>query len=383
MPVLDLEMSPDQKAAHDHVIEWVKTDDLTTLTMGGYAGAGKTTVVAEIVKTLRADNKKLRIAFCCFTGKASLVLRRKLERAEVLGGDYCGTIHSLIYRPEGKDEKTKSMRWRKVDTLDADLIVLDEASMVDEVVYQDLCSYGTPILAVGDHGQLPPVSGALNLMADPAIRLEKIHRQAEGNPIVQMSMRAREGRGILTGDYGAVKKVPRRTLPEVLARYPEWFARAGLVLCGTNRTRVELNALLRAQAGFTAALPQAGEKVICLRNQADRGLFNGLTGVLQKLTQDPGDKKYADAEVKVDGNGTIFASVRLEQFGAAKTVPGFERDVALFDWGYAMTVHKAQGSEAPVAIVFDECGWMETDDLRRRWKYTAYTRAAEQLLIVG
>lgn len=379
MPAAFIELSPDQAAARDSVLDWTQNPKPQTLTLGGYAGAGKTTLVAEIVATLRA-RRRTRIAFCCFTGKAALVLRKKLERARVLGDDYCGTIHSLIYQPRKENGK---LRWVRVDHLDVDVIVLDEASMVDEVLYKDLCSYGIPILAVGDHGQLPPIQGALNLMASPAIRLEKIHRQAENNPIIQMSMRAREGRGILTGDYGAVRKVPRRQLPEVVERYGADFDAAGMVLCGTNHTRSALNQLLRARRGFTGALPQKGERVICLRNSRQAGLFNGLTGTLSRMEPPEEGGRIMSADVALDGGDTWSGDARVDQFGAPKTSQIFTPGIELFDWGYALTVHKAQGSEAPNVIVFEECAWMETDDLRRRWRYTAYTRAAERLLIVG
>lgn len=376
-------LSADQQSAHDVVLNWATFPEPQTMTLGGLAGTGKTTTIAAIVTSLRARGRR-RIAFCCFTGKASLVLRRKLEAADVLHDDYCGTIHGLIYEPRKENGK---LVWRRVGRLDADLIVLDEASMVDEVIYKDLCSYKIPILAVGDHGQLPPVSGALNLMSSPAIRLEKIHRQAEGNPIVQMSLRAREGKAILSGKYGAVEKVCRQQLAVTVDRYASWFDDAGMVLCGTNNTRSALNHILRARRGFTGTVPQPGERVLCLRNQREQDLFNGLTGVLKSIeVKDSHDDRppiYAHAEVDIDGGGTWEGTLRLDQFGAPKTIMAFEKEVALFDWGYAMTVHKAQGSESPVVVVIEECNWMETEDLRRRWRYTAFTRAAERLLIVG
>lgn len=379
MTITTLPLSHDQLIAHDAVLAWWAKPTPQTMTLGGYAGTGKTTTIAQIVATLRAK-KRMRIAFCCFTGKASLVLRRKLEAARVLEDDYCGTIHALIYEPltvEGK------LTWQRVHEIEADLIVLDEASMVDEQLYKDLCSYKLPILAVGDHGQLPPVQGALNLMASPAIRLEKIHRQAENNPIIQMSMRAREGRGILCGDYGAVRKVPRRLLPETIERFGAEFDAAGMVLCGTNNTRAALNQHLRARRGFDAAMPMKGERVICLRNRRDAGLFNGLTGTLAHIKAPEQGSHVARIEVVLDGGFSWEGDARIDQFGASKTIQTWTPGVELFDWGYALTVHKAQGSEAANVIVFEECGWMEDDDLRRRWRYTAYTRAAENLLIVG
>ena len=72
------------------------------------------------------------------------------------------------------------------------LIIVDEASMVDDMMIRDLRSFGVPILAVGDHGQLPPVGGVGSLMKNPNLRLEQIHRQAEGNPIIALSKMMRE-----------------------------------------------------------------------------------------------------------------------------------------------------------------------------------------------
>lgn len=378
-----VELSPDQQAAHDAVMAWWRSPQgVQTKTLGGLAGTGKTTTIGAIVASLRANDRDLAIAFCAYTGKAALVLERKLEAAGVLGGDYCGTIHGLIYEPrtEKDDQGRRKMRWDRREVLPADVIVVDEASMIDEVIYKDLCSYGLPILAVGDHGQLPPITGVLNLMEKPDIRLEKIHRQAEGNPIIDVSMRARLGQGILCGDYGAVRKVARRPIDEVVKRHAADFDAADLVLCGTNNTRVALNALLRQRRGYTGG-PKPGERVICLKNMRDVGLYNGLLGTLKAIEVEEGDR-YAEATVEIDGGETWAGPLRLDQFGAAKTSQFYDREIALFDWAYAMTVHKSQGSQANNVVVFDECAWLD-EGQQRRWKYTAYTRAAERLLIVG
>lgn len=374
-----LTLSTDQETAHDAIINWWRGGGKPqTLTLGGLAGTGKTTTIAQVVNTLRESD--IRIAFCAFTGKAALILRKKLEAAKVLHDDYAGTIHGLIYEPT-RDENGK-LTWERRDRLDVDLIVVDEASMIDGELYKDLCAYRIPILAVGDHGQLPPVLGVLNLMENPEIKLERIHRQAADNPIIQMSMRAREGKGILCGDYGAVRKVARRQVAEVVDRYGADFDAAGMVLCGTNSTRSALNHILRARRGFEGPYPQKGERTICLRNKRDVGLFNGLTGTITDVDITEGEVE-GEIEVALDGGGTWRGDVRLDQFGAANTIQTWSPNVQLFDWGYALTVHKAQGSEAPSVVVFEECAWMKGEDMRRRWRYTAYTRAAEKLLIVG
>ena len=196
-----LALTQDQKRAQEAIFAWWRSRPKQVLTMGGYAGTGKTTVIAETIKRLA---KRPRIAFCCYTGKASDILREKLVKAGAIkNGDYCGTIHGLIYEKIGEDEgddgKTEIL-WRKRDSVKADFLVVDEASMVSKEVWNDLSSYGVPILAVGDHGQLPPVGDKYNLMESPDVRLEIIHRQAQESPIVKLSLMAREVGRIPTGE---------------------------------------------------------------------------------------------------------------------------------------------------------------------------------------
>lgn len=390
------ELSADQVLAHDAVLAWFGEHRSKLLTLGGYAGTGKTTTLGAIVRTLKEKRKKLRVGFSCFTGKASLVLRGKLEAARVLreGRDYCGTLHGLIYRPDGM--RGGQMAWKRVPRAEMafDLFVLDEASMVSEQMLADLSSYGIPILAVGDHGQLPPVEGALNLMKNPDIKLEKIHRQAEGSPIIRMSMLARlEGR-IPVGVYGpGVFKTNDPNFCERLGN-----PKNGVVICGTNNTRTRLNKSLRLKAGHLSALPEVGEPTICLRNDADAGIYNGMVGVVRAVAAVcPEEHVYQgkpcpfhlDLDVDFPGAGVRWrGAVLREQFGAPKTTQGhpamkWHQIGQLFDWGYALTAHKSQGAEWENVVVVEETGHMREDDDRRRWLYTAVTRARTRLAVVG
>jgi exodeoxyribonuclease-5 len=384
--VKTVDLSPDQSAARDAVHAWYGSGR-PLMTLGGYAGTGKTTTLGAIAASL--DHRK--IAYCCFTGKASLVLESKLRAAGVRP-DYCGTVHSLIY--ECDRTKGGSFRFRKVKHLDYDLIVIDEASMIGDELYKDLASYGVPILAVGDHGQLPPVSGKLNLMANPDIKLEHIHRQAEGSPIIRLSMMAREGTRIPAGDHGpGVRKTHSR---EVLSRIKD--PKAGIVLCGTNATRVSLNAKLRRRVGP----PVAGERVVCLKNDAEAGVYNGSIGEVVSLDEvcpnagimesgvylcRKGCEKHYNMEFDFDGV-SWRGPVVMDQFGSPKTIDDYARTRpgstlgGQFDFAYAITTHKAQGSEFENVIVVEETDWMSPDD-RRRWLYTAITRSKSKLLLIG
>lgn len=386
--LMEYEFSEDQQRAHDAIIQWFFNNDGQLLTLGGYAGTGKTTLIAAVAESMRREVPQLKIAFACFTGKASLILKNKLIRLDVLGDDYCGTIHGLIYKPVFND-KGKIVSWERVEghKFEAGLIIVDEASMVDEVIFADLRSYGRPILAVGDHGQLPPVTGNFNLMHKPDLRLERIHRQDAGNPIIRASMLVREhGKLPLCNWENKVLKHPAGT--SVLQNMPLDELRATLVLCGTNKMRVGLNAKIRAKLGYLNPEPQVGESVICLRNDRNLGIFNGLTGVINEIEPD-GQHRYR-AKISFPGNLEVACRINKLQFGRSSTlqgeeIPGLHRNFYgnLFDWGYAMTVHKSQGSEAQQVVVFEDCDWIKEEDVRRRWLYTAYTRASERLIVVA
>ncbi len=373
-----IELTFDQAQAVEASVAFFKAKGSTLLTLGGFAGTGKTTCIAHAVKAFGSQRPAL--AFCAFTGRASSVLRAKLETAGVMEiGDYCGTIHGLIYEPVIK--KGRIIRWKKVDSIEQEIIVVDEASMVNEKIYRDLASYGVPILAVGDHGQLPPVEGSFNLMQNPEIKLERIHRQAAGNPIIALSAAVRAGGRVDVGRHGEwVSKTNDR---KVLDRVPDLSD--ALILCGFNSTRTRLNSYVRKRLGFSQAVPTTGEKVICLKNNHDVGIYNGTTGKIASI--EPEGSHWFKMKVKTD-DVEFDGKVLRHQFGEPKTLreyPGLEpKELGdLFDWGYAMTVHKAQGSEGRRVVLFEERFPNMDDEGWRRWLYTGITRAQERLLIIG
>lgn len=383
-----LTFSTDQQEALDAILDfWQK--ERRQLTLGGYAGVGKTTIVAEAVRILRGRSRKkwrhkdAKMAFACYTGKAADVLRRKLEAAgAVRGDDYRGTIHGLIYEPRF-DKHSHIIGWDRRKELDYDLIVVDEASMVDDEIENDLSSYGVPILYVGDHGQLPPINGRRNLMSNPEVRLEKIHRQAADNPIIKLSMMAREGGHIPVGKHGEwVSKVSDQNIVDRIEK-PE----DAMILCGWNNFRVEMNRKIRALLGIVDPSPVIGDRVICLRNNKEQEIYNGMTGTITRI--EDGNQHAWWMEITLDGVEIPFRGlVSRHQFGVPSTLknaPGWTYDepVELFDYGYAMTVHKAQGSEHSRVVLFEQRFAAMDDDLWRRWLYTGITRSRERLLIVG
>src|SRR5262249_54785510 len=204
------------------------------------------------------------VKFAAFTGKAAAVMRGR-------GCEGASTIHSLIYRArESGDEIPSFDLWEEAPASKAKLIIIDECSMVDAELGRDLMSFGVPLLVLGDPAQLPPIQGG-GFFTDvkPDAMLTEVHRQARDNPIVRVSMDIRAGQALAGGRYGGSQVVGRKALE------PKRVLDADQVLVGRNATRRAYNARLRERRGFTEALPTTGDKLVCLRNNRRKGLFNG------------------------------------------------------------------------------------------------------------
>src|SRR3989339_580371 len=173
-----MKLSADQNKALVELLAWHKDHDRNQfITLGGYAGTGKTTLISIFKNEVTKAGKRIKIAFCSYTGRAAQNLKNKLKEAGACSAeDSISTIHGLIYTPI-EDSNGQITGWKRKDEIERDLIIVDEASMIDGFIWRDLLSYNIPIIAVGDHGQLPPISGKFNLMERPEILLTQIHRQ--------------------------------------------------------------------------------------------------------------------------------------------------------------------------------------------------------------
>jgi len=383
------ELSIDQKKALSHLIKWTKKTPTQYITLGGYAGTGKTTLIAILKKHLE-EKKKMKIAMCSYTGKASFVLKSTLRKLGFLNkNDFVSTIHSLIYSPI-TNSKEEIIGWAKKEELKYDLIIIDEASMVSKEIWQDLLSFNIPLIAVGDHGQLPPINSEFNLLEKPLLKLEQVHRQAKENPIIEVSMLARTLGHIPTKAFSKnVMKINQKDpfaselIEEVLQKEKE----DSLVLCGYNNTRIRLNKSIRTLRGFMEEEPEPGEKVICLRNNHKEGIYNGMLGTIKSIYPENTREYYAEIEME-DTQTTFKGAILKEQFNNPVSL-NFSKERKktltsdLFDYGYALTVHKAQGSQAKTVVLFEERFSKMDENMWKRWLYTAVTRAQENLYIIG
>ena len=178
-----MEWSPQQDAALIAVSKWIKDKSAPQVfRLFGWAGTGKSTLAVHLAQDVKT------VKYAAFTGKAALVMRKR-------GCKGAQTIHSLIYSlVSEKEGEPRFVLDPESSAADADLIVIDEVSMVDEQLGRDLLSFGTKVLVLGDPFQLPPVQGAGFFTAEePDIMLTAIHRQASDNPIIRLSMDLREG----------------------------------------------------------------------------------------------------------------------------------------------------------------------------------------------
>lgn len=375
------------------IADWFlhKTAEQKYLTLGGYAGTGKTTLLGIFSRKLRDKHPDIKIAFATYTGKASRVLYNKLQDNKALyPGDHIGTLHSLLYSPITNSEN-QIVAWERKsnEKFDYQLIVIDEASMLNQGIWQDVQSFNVPILAVGDHGQLPPVEGSFNLMDEPQLRLEEIFRQQADNPVIRLSSWAREKGYIPVGRYSkGVRKLDRSDseTQEFLGELFTQFNENTLVLTGYNHTRVKINQAIRGLLGFESELPMRNDRVICLRNNREQGIYNGMLGYIQDITniEDTEMPHYLIDVIFDDEDKVRELKVSKEQFGQRETIKDqIPKELQLFDFGYAITVHKAQGSQAERVIVFEERFAKMSDEDWRRWLYTAVTRSSNELYVVG
>lgn len=353
----DVDLTVEQRDAIEEIVH--RKDIVKTL--GGYAGTGKTTVIKTLTRRLKY------FAVCAFTGKAAQVLRRK--------GVQASTIHSLIYKPI--EEPDGGVRFELKDSMDVEFdgVIVDEASMVSEQLHNDLKSFCVPLIYVGDHGQLPPVGSAnFNLMAKPDITLEKIHRNA--GVIARFAEHLRKGNAAKDWVSEQGLDEVEHNVGSVNVMTNDQFSQSDVVgpddqmICAYNRTRVMFNHAVRDHLGrANDMLPVVGDRIMCLQNNRDYGLFNGMQGEIAEIDHNRRRLTFASGDL------SVRVPYVAEAFGAERT-PERRPGVIPFDWCYCVTAHKSQGDEWDHVIVIEQrCQHWE----HSRWAYTSASRAKNRL----
>jgi exodeoxyribonuclease-5 len=387
---MPIQLSSQQAEGLDKALAWYNSGDPSIFRLFGPAGTGKTTCLEAILAAIFPTYNPLDpedttpVEVATFTAKAASVVRSKGTRR-------ARTIHSLIYRAfviKDKitgEEVLRFSRNPESDLHKTDLLVLDECSMINEKMATDILSYNVPILVLGDPAQLPPVFGeGYFTNAAPDHLLTEIHRQAADNPIVALATSIRQQAPIPSAfSDSRVRILPSLTHRDPLTSYDQ-------IICGTNRTRRSLNAQTRALLFPQASLlPVPGDKLVCLRNDHNIGLLNGvLYRCISASEPSPSQPQYFPISVQaiddpsapvlnVDAHTSYFLDPTTNE---GKPPFDYAAKAAHFDFGYAITCHKSQGSQWSNILVYNEASAFRND--AHRWLYTAVTRASESLTLL-
>lgn len=402
-----------QQSAIRTFADWIRggyNPDHPVLTLAGVAGTGKSTIAKHLMELVDG-----RVECCAFTGKAVRVMQTK-------GMPGAMTIHRLIYKSGGPgatlDQVTKATaaladaeRATLIDTEEvkrlrarltvmtqggprftlnqydspargAALIIVDEGSMIDRRMGADLESFRVPILVLYDPAQLPPVANSEGYFTrrTPDVMLDEVYRQALDSPILRLATTIRTGGRITREVWGSGCKVvaPGTIDPsEVLA--------VDQVIVGRNKTRHATNAKIRRLLGRSAdgtkLLPVTNDRLVCLRNNYENGLVNGSMWTVQTATDCIDEWTIGLALQSPDDGAVIGTSAWTPPLLGDEVNSRFlDPDHDSFGFGYAITCHKAQGSEYRSVVVFDESAQFSD---RRAWLYTAVTRASHELILVS
>lgn len=420
-----MRLTDEQQAVHDEIVRWFEDPGTPqVLRLFGPAGTGKTTLVGHVRQSLAEAD----VLFGAYSGKAAHVLRTR-------GCEGAATLHSLCQIRTGNPAKVERdmlldelahddlVRSRLADPTyertpvdplplpaaqrgrlqariaelerparrmafarseespiaEADLLVCDEVSMVNEKLGKDLLSYDTKILVVGDPHQLPPIEGG-GFFTASAARFETLHlsqvlRQEMDSDVIRYATWVREVR---PGDVLA-----RAVHLEASAPMRIGDVEGAQVLVAFNDTRWRLIEAIRQDQGREPGVPEEGDQVICLTNNRDLGVFNGQTftveaaytgrsGLLElDLIDDLGE------EWSVQAFPEAFESLAGEKALKARGA-GWRDEIALMTFAQAMTVHKAQGSGwDDVALVVEPARQVRVGWNLQPWLYTGLTRAAK------
>jgi exodeoxyribonuclease-5 len=370
--------------------------------IAGYAGTGKSTLVKFIIDAIGLDAEK-EVCYCAFTGKAATVLKEK-------GCPNAITAHKLLYKSVPLPDGT--FFFEPVLGLDKNfkIIVVDEVSMLPKEMWDLLLTYNVYVLACGDPFQLPTINPEddNHVLDNPHIFLDEIMRQALDSEIIRLSLDIREGRPLNLFSGKDVKVIEKASLVTGMLTW------ADQILCATNNTRISVNQQMRALLGKEGD-PKDGDKIICLNNHwdtsgsLDNPLTNGriltIVNSTTRILRLPewcvgiGSLPVLVCDLVDDESGEIYHRMYLDKQGLITGIPGLNpkqkfklsrvskkyysgpKNIIDVAFAYAITGHKAQGSEFKNVVVLEERFPFDKIE-HARWLYTCITRASDKLVIV-
>lgn len=450
MPLTFSDLNDDQKRAVEKLQYWFRyrTQQQQVFTVHGFAGTGKTSMVRVALESIDVPIAEAGEAggavFAAYTGRAAKNITKRN------GGIPATTLHQLLYAPQaasieelaaceaeikgveaalanaaGSERielqcvlqrlqrrliKLSEPQWVKKEggaVADAALIVVDECSMADMRITDDVRALGKPIIVLGDPGQLaPPSNQRGGFETDrPDVFLTRIERQAEDNSLVRLSLAIREGQPLrcmnqIAQDGSGVWIGPQEQMSaDYLLRNTDQ------VLCFMRVTREVWNARMKRSAGILHPYPigHPGERVTCTKNDHDIGIMNGETvqfshvrphgtsdRLFHALVHGEFEGSPIPDPVEVVGYNGLFVDDPefnwdkqrvLQQRLASAAEQRLRRGSFEACWAWTITTHKAQGSEWPSVALIDDGMGRNNAALRQRLLYTAITRASHRIVI--
>lgn len=361
--------------------------------ISGYAGTGKSTLIKFITAALNIDEND--VVYTSLTGKATQVLLKK-------GNKNISTLHKLLYTwrplPNGGYLKTK------VESIPYQIVVVDEVSMVPKSLLLDLMQYDCYIIMCGDPYQLPQITkeDAHTFLDNPHIFLDEVMRQAAESEIIRLSMDIRNQKPLVRNVGQEVLVLDKSELNTGMLTW------ADQIICAKNETRFSINMQMKEILG-TGKLPAEGDKIICLRNYWETlsdtklPLVNGTIGYISNIYESFIQYPQFLGGIKVPYLGVNFQSDSDDIYKIDIDKTKLIEEKNLLDWktsyrinknfryknsiplefayGYAITCHKAQGSEWDKVLVIEENFPFAVEE-HSRWLYTAVTRASEKLVVI-
>lgn len=367
------------------------------VTVCGYAGVGKSTLVKFAIEAL--DVAEDKVAYACFCGKAAEVLRRK-------GNKNAMTLHKLLYdsiprRGGGFFRKPKIK-------LEYDIVVVDEISLAPKSMLDMLLKHKVFCIFIGDNFQLPQIdkNEAHNFLDNSDVFLSTVMRQAAESEIIQLTMKIRQGEDINYFQGQEVQILPHTQLNTGMLLW------ADQILTATNVKRHNINQEMRKLLGYNSLLCN-NEKIVVKRNYWDDcnedgdALVNGTVGTITNIYDSfiklPLNIKIQNHTIPtICGDitpefGASFKNINLDKNFLIKEEPCVDWRVSYqvgkmknkigdilpkqITYGYALTCHAAQGSEWDKVLVLEENFPFDKTE-HARWLYTACTRASEKLVLV-
>ena len=367
-----------------------------TYEISGAAGTGKTTVIKFFIEKLGLSYDE--VLFVAFMGKAATQMARNGLPAK--------TIHSAIYEytekiardengkmillPNKKPKLIHAFELKDHISKKIKLIVLDEGSMVDKKIGEDLLSFNIPVVVLGDLNQLPPVFGSPFFLKEPDTILTQIMRQAENNPIIWLSQQVLNYQPLKYGVYGSSSVIPKKDITDF------HFKNADMIITGTNRLRFNINNYCREYIKRIKNLdrPHLYEKVICRKNNWDQCigknfyLTNGTTGYIDDIYKESFNGKSIMIDFRPDFLDKAFKHLNID-YKHLYEIPGQQSGddanyrfmYEKFEYAYAITLHSSQGSQWNNVLYLHEDFTNNKED-RKRTLYTAITRGVNSDTIV-